>query len=319
MLKYLIVLLNDGATSFCHYPSNQNANSEISSETLKEAIFWAMKENLSIQFVHSQSSVTSKIKDLINSTDHVSIVPSNIEDKRLRDQADIIVFNDWEEIEEIHNICKQVFVVRTSLEDLYDNKQQLGNLLKYTDRVNVVLTDIDKFTDEGINQYQSFLEDLIPVIVEEYKRGHQVQLNLLTDRLMLEEMNNCNSGYESITLAPDGKFYICPAFYLNNFKDIGSVASGLEVRNAQLYKLSHAPICRSCDAFHCRRCIWLNNNLCGEVNTPSHQQCVIAHIERKVSKKLLDIFREIDPSFLKDLLIPELEYLDPFEKITKHS
>ena len=41
---------------------------------------------------------------------------------------------------------------------------------------------------------------------------HQVQFNLLTDRMMLKEMNNCNAGYESITLAPDGNLYICLSF-----------------------------------------------------------------------------------------------------------
>ena len=47
-----------------------------------------------------------------------------------------------------------------------------------------------------------------------YVQGGNPQLNLLTDRIMLDRMNNCNAGWESITLASDGKFYVCPAFYL---------------------------------------------------------------------------------------------------------
>ena len=57
--------------------------------------------------------------------------------------------------------------------------------------------------------------------------------------------------------------------------------------------------------------------MCREVNTPSHQQCVMAHIERIASKKLLDEFRKIDNSFMSEIDIPEVEYLDPFDKVTK--
>ena len=207
------------------------------------------------------------------------------------------------------------YVIRTRLEDLLSNGETLKSILASTDRTNIVITDVEKFTDLNIKKYQAFLEDLIPIIVEEYKAGHQVQLNLLTDRLMLKEMNNCNAGHESITMAPDGKFYICPAFYFNNDQSIGDIDNGLDIKNPQLYKLDHAPICRVCDAFQCKRCIWLNKKLCREVNTPSHQQCIMAHIERMASKKLLDEFRKIDNSFMCEIDIPKVEYLDPFDKV----
>lgn len=309
MLKYLIVLLDDNAVSYCHYSPNTEAGISISPEVLKKTILFAMKENLSVQFVYSRTDIPDEIVSLIDTIEHTDIGPSD---------ADVVVKNEWNEISAKNCSKGCSYVIRTRLDDLLTNSESLKSILTHADRINIVVTDIEKFSNlDIVEKYQLFLEGLIPTIVNEYKVGHQVQFNLLTDRLMLKEMNNCNAGYESITLAPDGKFYICPAFYLNGEQSVGDIDNGLDIKNPQLYKLDHAPICRICDAFQCKRCIWLNKKLCREVNTPSHQQCVMAHVERIVSKKLLDEFRKIDSSFLGDIDIPEVEYLDPFDKIIK--
>ena len=135
-------------------------------------------------------------------------------------------------------------------------------------------------------------------------------------------MNNCNAGWESITLAPDGRFYVCPAFYLADDNEdfgigkakfsVGDLESGLDIKNPQLYRLDHAPLCRKCDAYQCRRCVWLNRKTTFEVNTPSHEQCVVAHIERNASRDLLASIRTIG-TFLPDKEIKEIDYLDPFD------
>jgi len=310
MLKYLIVLLDDNAVSYCHYSPKSEPGIPISSAILKKAIRWAMKENLSVQFVYPKVDVSDEIASLIDTIDHTDIGPSD---------AEIVVLNSWDEVSTTNRVIGRSYVLRTRMEDLLSNGESLISILALADRINIVVTDVESFSDLDIEKYQSFLDSLIPTIIDEYKCAHQVQFNLLTDRLMLKEMNNCNAGYESITLAPDGKFYICPAFYLNGEQCIGDIDNGLDIKNSQLYKLDHAPICRICDAFQCKRCIWLNKKLCREVNTPSHQQCVMAHVERIVSKKLLDEFRRIDSSFMSKIDIPEVEYLDPFDKVTKQT
>ena len=308
MLKYLIVLLDDNAVSYCHYSPKADHGISISPDLLKKTIFFAMKENLSVQFVYSKSDMPDEIASLIDTIDHTDIGPFD---------ADIVVINSWNDVSAKNCTKGRTYVIRTRFEDLLINGESLKSILTVVDRINVVVTDVDKFSDLDIWKYQSFLESLISTIVDEYKLDHQVQFNLLTDRPMLKEMNNCNAGYESITLAPDGKFYICPAFYLDGGQSIGDMEKGLDIKNPQLYKLNHAPICRICDAFQCKRCIWLNKKLCREVNTPSHQQCVMSPIERNASKKLLEEFRKIDSSFLREIDIPEVDYLDPFDKITK--
>ena len=157
--------------------------------------------------------------------------------------------------------------------------------------------------------------------------GFNPQLNLITDRIMLPQMNNCNAGCENITLAPNGQFYICPAFYYSEddkqIFQIGNLKDGLNIRAAQLYKLSHAPLCRTCDAYQCKRCVWLNRKTTFDVTTPSHEQCVMAHIERNASRDLLIDFRK-QGEIYPEQEIKEIDYLDPFDvriewnKVKKH-
>lgn len=189
-------------------------------------------------------------------------------------------------------------------------------------RVNIILTDIKTFNDKDTEKYEKILATLSEKIEKLCLKGKSPQLNLLTDRMMLEKMNNCNAGWESVTLAPDGKFYMCPAFYLADDDEdyglgkskfsIGNLECGLDIKNPQLYKLSHAPICRNCDAYQCKRCVWLNRKTTYEVNTPSHEQCVVAHLERNASRELLHNIRK-HGEFLPNVEINEIEYLDPFE------
>lgn len=151
-------------------------------------------------------------------------------------------------------------------------------------------------------------------IKELYSQGKVPQCNILTDRIMLTKMNNCGAGETSITLAPDGKFYACPAFYLcDSDRSLGDLKSGLNIKNPQLYRLDHAPICRHCDAFQCHRCVWLNRKATLEINTPSHEQCVIAHLERNASRELQMELAKCTNIFSSYEEIKEINYLDPFE------
>ena len=146
-----------------------------------------------------------------------------------------------------------------------------------------------------------------------YGVGKAPKINLLTDRMILEQMNNCGAGDTNITLAPNGKFYICPAFYYEDENDsVGDLEQGLNIKNKQLYKLEYSPICRHCDAYQCKRCIWINKKTTLEVNTPPHEQCVVAHMERNMSRELL--LRSESFKVIGNLSeIKEINYYDPFE------
>lgn len=314
MLKYLIIPLANDAVSFCHYERGNKSDGLIELGMLKKAIFWAMTENVNVQFVYPNWEIPSEYKAVIDTIDHAKIVGSHCEDKVLTDEVDIVVFDGWEGLDTFKYQSGKSYVIRTDKSGLFENADVIKSLFPKLDRLVVVITDIDKFQESDFKKYETFLSAMIPVVKEEYGKGHSLHFNLLTDRMLLDKMNNCNAGDESITLAPDGKFYICPAFYLDGSKAVGDLENRLDIKNQQLYRLDHAPICRKCDAWQCRRCVWLNRKTTLEVNTPSHEQCVVAHIERNASRRLLEEIRTLG-EFLPEKEIKEIDYLDPFDII----
>ena len=315
MVQYLIILLDDTSTSYCHFANPYRKRRLISIDSLKKSIFFAMKENLMIQFVYPDYELSQEYKEVIESIDHSKIVSSLCEDKELVDEADVIVLHDWTGIDYLTFDPNKAYVLRTKKADLFDRYHFLKGVLSKVARLNVVITDVESFSESDFLKYKEVLTALSESIEKLYVDGKSPQLNLLTDRMMLKEMNNCGAGETNITLAPNGKFYICPAFYYEDEADsVGDLEHGLDIKNKQLYRLDHAPICRHCDAWQCKRCIWLNRKTTLEVNTPSHEQCVVAHLERNASRELLASIRKHGTFLPEQEEIKQIDYLDPFDK-----
>ena len=322
MLQYLIILLDDTSTSYCHYDNPKTERQLISLDDLRKGIFFAMKENLMIQFVYPDYPLPQEYVDVIDTIDHSDIVSSECKDEELLSIADVIVFNGWENIGTVQAENDAAYVLRTTKAELFDRYEQLIPIIGSVARLNIVITDVETFDDTDFETYKGLLKVLADAIKKQYVAGKSSQVNLLTDRMMLDKMNNCSAGVENITFAPDGRFYICPAFYLAGDDEdfglgkakfsVGDLEHGLDIKNQQLYRLDHAPLCRRCDAYQCKRCVWLNRKTTYEVNTPSHEQCVVAHLERNAGRELLLNIRK-HGVFLPDSEINEITYLDPFE------
>ena len=314
MLEYLIILLDDTSTSYCHYEIERKERKLMPIDTLKAGIKFGMMENLMIQFVYPDYSLSEDYAEVIESIDHSKIVSSLCEDEALKAEADVVVFHDWIGLSQAELDQEKCYVLRTTKADLFDRYLLLKEPLSKVLRLNVVIADVETFTESDFEKYKQILHTLSEYVEKLYVNGKSPQLNLLTDRILLEKMNNCGAGDSNITLAPDGKFYVCPAFYFENEENcIGDLEQGLNIKNPQLYRLDFAPICRHCDAYQCKRCIWLNRKTTLEVNTPSHEQCVVAHLERNASCELLNNIRK-HGSFMPQIEIKEIDYLDPFDK-----
>lgn len=318
MLQYLIIQLDDTSTSYCHYDNGNKDRNLISIDDLKAGILFGMKENLMIQYVLPDYELPEDYLDVLESIDHSKIASS---ESVYTSAVDVVVLNGWNK--DYAFDIEGVYVLRVDKRTLFEKTSEIVKVLKECARLNIVITDVEKFSDADFETYKSILAAFAQELENLYVAGKSPQLNLLTDRMMLDGMNNCNAGSESITLAPDGKFYVCPAFYLASEGEdyglgkskfsVGSLAEGLDIKNPQLYKLSHAQLCRNCDAYQCRRCVWLNRKTTYEVNTPSHEQCVVAHLERNASRTLLMDIRKHGTFLPEKKGIKEISYLDPFD------
>ncbi len=318
MIKYIVILLDDTSTSFCHYANGKTVRRPMPLLILKDGIRYAMKENLNIQFVYPEYALPEEYLEVIDSIDHTDIRPFGVSGGGCGSApcgSDVVVFNTLAEASGCRFRNDTAYVVRTDKAHLFAGCDALVAMLGKVTRLNVVITDVRTFTEDDFESYKSLLGKLSEEVERLYVSGRSPQLNLLTDRMLLDQMNNCGAGETTITLAPDGRFYVCPAFYQSaNGYAVGDLEHGLDIKNQQLYRIDHAPICRNCDAWQCRRCVWLNRVATLEVNTPSHEQCVVAHLERNASRELLAAIRRHDTFLPNKEEIKEIDYLDPFEK-----
>lgn len=309
MLQYLVILLDDTSVAYCHAENPLKERYLISLNTLKKAILFGMKENLMILYVYPEYDLPKEYSELIESIDHIKI------------GRDIKVYNDV-----TLSSTAGTAILRTTVADFISKQYDIAAMLSQVTRLIICLKEVELFQDEQIEQYKKALSTLSAMVLNLRKSDYQSEVNILTDRLTLKEMNNCGAGDSNITLAPNGKFYLCPAFYydekmgisnrLNHHKpsserSVGDLESGLQIPNPQLLKLDHAPLCRICDAYHCNRCIWLNQKLTWDNNTPSHQQCVLAHLERNAARTLQQQLRAVGLNAGEE--IKEIDYLDPFD------
>ena len=311
MIKYLVVLLDDASPSFCHYTHTRDKRNLISLDLLKDAVFYAMRENLVIQYVYPGYDLPEGYSDVIGEMTHVNIVPlkSGL-------HADAVVIEGFDELNDSANVLRAgvPYVLRTDHKTFMKEWKSLTSRLEIISRLNIVYTDLCDFRDEDSEKYAEALNGFSEVLKTLASKGKYPQVNILTDRMLLGRMNNCNAGVESITLAPDGRFYVCPGFYYDGLGSVGSPADGLCIKNPHLYELEYAPICRICDSYHCKRCVWMNRKTTLEVNTPSHEQCVMSHIERNASRAFVLSLKD---DRMSDE-IPEIDYLDPFDELIKN-
>lgn len=308
-MQYLVILLDDTSVAYCHSDNPLKERRLIPLDTLRKAILFGMKQNLMIQYIYPDYDLPEEYNALIESIDHVKI------------GRDVRVYNGVPA-----SVAGKNVVLRLTIGEFIAGQYDIAALLLQVERLNICLTDIAAFRDEQAEDYKKALETLNAVLVNLYKKENPTQVNMLTDRLVLTEMHNCEAGIGNITVAPNGKFYLCPAFYYDEqmgvsnrmnhstkdaSRSVGDLDNGLQIPNKQLLELDHAPLCRKCDAYHCHRCIWLNDRLTMDANTPSHQQCVLAHLERNAGRELQQMLAAQGLHTGNE--IPEIDYLDPFD------
>ena len=190
-LQYLVILLDDTSVAYCHADNPLKERNLMPIETLKKAILFGMKQNLMIQYVYPEYELPAEYDEPIESIDNLKI------------GRDVMVTNEEPTAVDCDNI-----VLRIKIKNLIAKQYDIAALLPSVKRMNICLTDIETFKDEQIDEYTKALNTLGAVLTSLYKEQKHPQLNILTDRLTLKEMHNCEAGIGNITVASNSKLYM---------------------------------------------------------------------------------------------------------------
>ena len=314
-------MIGESSVPFCYYENktgNKNTVKLISYENLKKAVVFALKNNLKVNFLYPDFKLEKKYDTLIDEVEHIKIIPLKLR-KSYKDSILVIESGDLSSDSVLKNLKHENVIFRLQHEQLNKLSVYLKKLIPGCKRINLVLMDIEKYGEKDIEEYKNQLEKISKKILIHQGKANLPEMNFLTDRLTLELMNNCDAGLNHLTVAPNGKLYLCPAFYHNNENDtLGEISNDIKIKNMQLLELKYSPICRICDAYQCKRCVFLNKKLTAEINTPSSQQCRLSHVEREASRLFLQKLKETGVSNTSFKDIPEIDYNDPYENAKKN-
>lgn len=300
--KYIQIMTSDNITPHCNYRNTRGTNNVMSIDTINEAVKFGINNGYEIAFLGEPP------KEFVSKNPAIVYIAGSKERKAGgSDQYINIYDNEVENIDE--NIVNNILVVNK------DNLKNLGlimsKLIDKSERVNLVIEDMDKWGEKELENYSIQLDMVIALVVDQYKKNNQVEVNVLTDRIKAEKHDNCTNGFDTFTLAPNGKFYICPAFYYDDPQSyIGDLRTGIINENERLMDINNSAICKNCDAYQCKACKFINKKKTEEYLVPSRIQCLIGTLERNKSMDLWKNLRDVNEEF-KNIDIKEIEYEDP--------
>jgi len=318
-IQYILLLLDKSAESFCYYNHHYDNCELMPLDILQKCMDFCKKNNLNASILYGKNRLPAIYTKLLGSFPHIKIKPYYPDEIFKEDDIAIIDFKgDYTVFKNIPPNANLNLIIRLKLAEIKSLAVSLEHFDNKFKRLNVIYKDILTASETVLNNFRLDLLYVQEVLFNILSRNSGIEFSLATDRIILTEMNNCNAGITHFTIAPNGKAYICPGFYYSDPENsIGLLENGINIKNQRLLNRDHAPICRVCDCFQCKRCVYMNKISTLEVNTPSHEQCVVSHHERNLSGELLQRFQRRN-RYTNFANIPALYYLDPFDLIKRN-
>ena len=284
-ISHVFVLLSPASRSFCYYSTPTDTignNAFIPEPAFLEIIALADEKKIALTFVYGDTPPPFSYDQTISSSGYARIVPYRLAEKY---PNAVTILDD----KDFHCLLKDNpatlagnVILRCGIDHIDKLPRIIHHLAGVVRRINCILLDYERYTEDAYTRYIGILAEIDNVLLHEYRNNNPVEISIASDLLGLTQMRDCSAGVTHLTLAPDGLFYICPAFYCDstgNTADLSKTLSALD--NPRLLKIENAPLCVSCECYHCKRCAYLNKKMTLEINIPSKQQCVLSHCERE--------------------------------------
>lgn len=307
VLKYLYIITGNDVSPHCSYINNKKDGKVMSPDLLNKGLRLCFDNNLVPIFIgkcdHSLNHEDNLYYEILD-----KVPKDDISSLYVIEMKNILDSNDIEELNKKENNVILLILKK----DIYRLSDVICEILNTKERVNLFIQDMEEWDIYDVEAYQKQLEKISSFILSIFKE-RQIQLNVLTDLIYLKEQRDCGAGLTSLALAPNGKLYICPAFYFENELDnIGDILNFDDKSFGRLCKRENSPGCSKCDINSCTRCLYKNKMATRELNVSSKIQCLINNIQGKVSNELRD--RLVEKGYIdgKHINVVKIrDYIDP--------
>ncbi len=311
--RNMYILLSDDYISYCDY-NNQNIDvvKQMNTKAIINSLRYCRDNFFNPIIVHSANKFNFK-----NDNKYLAYNISHVLPARFIKEAIDIGLKNIVPVYSLETINCDNFNIDNIIFNIESNNiEKLSNsilsLFERVNRIDLNIQSIDKSFNEEL--YKQELDKISNYIERTYKEDGTVkELSLLTDLLFVEKHDNCMAGEKTFIISPEEKIYSCCAVYSNKRENsIGNISNGITVKyDKRLYEIENSNLCRQCDCYQCKNCVYVNSLYTKEVNVAPSFICRKSHIEKLVAKNLYDKFYIIDNS----ILVSDLKATDRLDPI----
>ncbi len=313
--KHIYILQSEDYVSYCEY-NNQNIilDNEIKTDGILKSLKYCRDNFFSPILVHSKNNFNFVNNDRYMNYNMMHVIPAKfINEATIAGLKNIVPVYDIDSLNYYnYGVANIIFNIEAN------NIGNLGaciiKLFEQTRRIDLNLHNTDKSFDEVLYKIQ--LEKISDYIEQYYLQcGEIKELNILTDLLFIDKYDNCMAGEKTYIISPDDKIYTCCAVYSNeNQNNIGDIKEGITIKyDKKLYEIDNSNLCRFCDCYHCKNCVYTNKKFTKEVNVSPSFICRKSHIEKIVSKDLFDKLYLLN----KEIMVDKIELSESLDPINK--
>lgn len=312
--RHMYFIMGNDAVACCNYLSDGQSEIFMDEEVAQKGLEYCEKNFFKPVILNTRSQKRGLNLDKLSTISRIEVCDKDTQLPYTNFDKYIVINPD--EIKDFNG--NDIVLLNIYEKDLSCLAELVKKLLLKCQRVNVIFKF--DFQESHSKMYKQQLEAIMHEIISHLRISEFKEVNVITDRLFLDEMNNCNCGVDNYALAPNGKIYVCPAAYFNDPENsIGDIENGVTNPNlAYSLSLANAPLCKKCDAYQCNRCVLNNKKSTREYNTPGSAQCIKSHIERNISMEMLRIIKTENIKYGADIEINPINYMDPIECVIEN-
>ena len=275
--SYLYLLLSDRGPAFCHYTANADSYIVMSQEVFDAGMQYARSHNMIPVYIGNPTELWSKADRHcvhVRIDEYRFLKQLEINEVELR----IPIFHptsDRTQLGGLDGASTCILAIdKTTISELL---LTISALSKYYSRINVMKTDVRGWDNIIMSAYK---EELKRIEKWRHQSSVKVDINILPIRGTAGE-SRCAAGISEYTLAPDGNFYICPAYYFDGLFSCGSIADGIINPYKEILSMDKRKKCAMCSNDNCMACTYLDFSRHHMLGATSLQQCSIATAEKE--------------------------------------
>ena len=296
--KNMYIIEDSNFESFCYYNNNNNDNSKLDETDIIKALEYCdnnnykpvIMTNRNYEFLRYTLNITDDIRTECNAF------------------STCLVVNDYDAAS-LNNYRIKNIILKTKKENIKMLGTNVSNILR--NNLNIcnisIVLDNSKIDDSLLNEYKNQLSFVSDLIIEHLKKGRVIDISTITHELRYSSHHNCKAGVSDVTLGPDGRYYICPAFYFDvSLRDkycLGDLKKGFSQKFKKYCDIKMCKACKDCSIYSCNKCIYQSVKMTEELGIPGYLLCKKSEVEKQISKQFIEKAGEYEKQYRQNNIL----------------